>query len=103
MARWSFSSVFIYTRFRVCPWRQRDYSRKRLSRWEKGLLFFLYHEANGGDCSGIEKNRVLGTIVGAYENAKLAANFDPQKPRLKHRLLHRKLNELMKKFSKAQR
>jgi len=49
----------------------------------KDYSFFLYYEVNGGDSSGIEKNRVaLGAVVAAYENAKLAANFDPQNPLL---------------------
>ena len=57
MARWSFSSVLIYSLFHVCPCRQDDYSHKRLSRWQKGLSFFSLPEASGGDCSGSVSRR----------------------------------------------
>jgi hypothetical protein len=71
MARWSFSSVLIYSLFRVCPWRQDDYSYKRLSRWQKGLSFFLFTMLTQGNCSGNwEGFRRFGRIVAAYENAK---------------------------------
>jgi hypothetical protein len=71
MARWSFSSVLIYSLFRACPWRQDDYSYKRLSRWQKGLSFFSLHDANAGQLQwNWEGFRRFGRIVAAYENAK---------------------------------
>ena len=99
MARWSFSSVFIYTCFRVCPWRLDDSSHKHLSHWQKGIaLFFLFTKLTEAIAAELRRIASLWPNSGRFREREVRRKLDPQNRDKNIDYCIAKLDELVKKF-----